>query len=47
VARWYQKKTPLLEPEKEFKLPPRPHPRRRKTDFVEAEAAKALATGKE
>jgi UDP-N-acetylglucosamine 2-epimerase (non-hydrolysing) len=34
VARWYQHKTPLLEPEKEFRLPPKPHPRRRKTDFV-------------
>jgi len=36
VARWYQKKTPLLEPEKEFKLPPRPQPRRRKNDLPEA-----------
>jgi UDP-N-acetylglucosamine 2-epimerase (non-hydrolysing) len=44
VARWHQKKTPLLEPEKEFKLPPRPHPRRRKTDLVEG-AAKAAAGG--
>ena len=35
ISRWYQKKTPLLEPEKEFKLPPRPHPRRRKTDLVQ------------
>ena len=34
ISRWYQRKTPLLEPEKEFKLPPRPHPRRRKTDLV-------------
>ena len=32
IGRWYQKKTPLLEPDKEFKLPARPHPRRRKTD---------------
>lgn len=34
VARWHQGLTPLLEPEKEFKLPPRPCPRRRKTDMV-------------
>ena len=34
VSRWHRGKTPLLEPEKEFKLPPRPHPRRRKTDLV-------------
>ena len=32
IGRWYQKKTPLLEPNKEFKLPARAHPRRRKTD---------------
>jgi UDP-N-acetylglucosamine 2-epimerase (non-hydrolysing) len=32
IGRWYQKKTPLLEPDKEFKLPARPQPRRRKTD---------------
>ncbi len=40
VARWHQKKTPLLEADKEFKLPPRPSPRRRKTD-AETKAAKA------
>jgi UDP-N-acetylglucosamine 2-epimerase (non-hydrolysing) len=40
IARWHQKKTPLLEADKEFKLPPRPEPRRRKTD-LEASAAKA------
>ena len=40
IARWHQKKTPLLEADKEFKLPPRPEPRRRKTD-IEAKAAKA------
>lgn len=34
ISRWYQGKTPLLEPEQEFKLPPRPHPRRRKTDLI-------------
>ncbi|HTU35549.1 MAG TPA: UDP-N-acetylglucosamine 2-epimerase (non-hydrolyzing) [Candidatus Acidoferrum sp.] len=34
VARWHHGLTPLLEPEKEFKLPPRPCPRRRKTDRV-------------
>jgi len=41
VGRWYQKKMPLLEPDKEFKLPPRPQHRRRKTDLVEAKAATA------
>jgi len=45
VARWFQKRTPLLEPDKEFKLPPKPQPRRRKTDLVEA--AKAAGVGKE
>jgi len=44
VSRWYQKKIPLLEPGQEFKLPPRPHPRRRKTDRQEA-AAKTAAAG--
>jgi UDP-N-acetylglucosamine 2-epimerase (non-hydrolysing) len=37
ILRWYEGKSPLLEPGKEFKLPPRPHPRRRKTDHVDAE----------
>ena len=45
VARWFQKRTPLLEPDKEFKLPPKPQPRRRKTDLVEA--ARAAGVGKE
>jgi UDP-N-acetylglucosamine 2-epimerase (non-hydrolysing) len=36
LSRWYQGKTPLLEPSKEFKLPPRPHPRRRKTDSLQS-----------
>jgi UDP-N-acetylglucosamine 2-epimerase (non-hydrolysing) len=40
ITRWHQKKAPLLEADKEFKLPPRPEPRRRRTD-VEAMAAKA------
>jgi len=44
VARWHQKKTPLLEADKEFKLPPRPQPRRRQTDKI---AAKAAMAGKE
>lgn len=35
VWRWHQGKTPLLEPDKEFKLPPRPQPRRRKTDLLQ------------
>jgi UDP-N-acetylglucosamine 2-epimerase (non-hydrolysing) len=45
VSRWHQKKTPLLEPGNEFKLPPRPHPRRRKAD-LEKIAAKAATVGK-
>ena len=44
IARWHQKKAPLLEPEKEFKLPPRSQPRRRKTDAADG-AAKAAAGG--
>jgi UDP-N-acetylglucosamine 2-epimerase (non-hydrolysing) len=35
ITRWHQGKTPLLDPEKEFKLPPRPRPSRRKTDVLE------------
>jgi len=42
VGRWHQKKTPLLEPDKEFKLPPKPQRRRRKTDFAENETEEAL-----
>jgi UDP-N-acetylglucosamine 2-epimerase (non-hydrolysing) len=45
IGRWYQKKSPLLEPEKEFKLPPRPQPRRRQSDRAES-AARARAAGK-
>src|ERR1700690_1808825 len=45
VARWYQKKTPLLEADKQFKLAPRPLPRRRKSDSESAH--KAAAAGKE
>jgi UDP-N-acetylglucosamine 2-epimerase (non-hydrolysing) len=43
IARWHQGKSPLLETEKEFHLPPRPHPRRRKSDLLEA-AARRLVT---
>lgn len=46
VARWSQTKTPLLEADKEFKLPPRLHPRRRRSDFSQ-DAAKAATAGKE
>jgi UDP-N-acetylglucosamine 2-epimerase (non-hydrolysing) len=46
VARWYAKKTPLLEADKQFKLAPRPQPRRRKSDSEES-ACKAAAAGKE
>lgn len=42
VGRWHQKKTPLLEADKEFKLPPKPQPRRRKSDL----AAKGATAGK-
>jgi UDP-N-acetylglucosamine 2-epimerase (non-hydrolysing) len=41
VARWHQGLSPLLEPDKEFKLPPRPGPRRRKTDLVQRAEAVA------
>ncbi len=34
VARWHAHKTPILEADKKFKLPTRPLPRRRKTDFI-------------
>ncbi len=37
ITRWHQGKTPLLDPDKEFKLPPRRHPFRRKTDALENE----------
>jgi UDP-N-acetylglucosamine 2-epimerase (non-hydrolysing) len=46
VSRWYHKKTPLLDADKQFKLPPRPQPRRRHSDLVAA-AAKAASAGKE
>jgi UDP-N-acetylglucosamine 2-epimerase (non-hydrolysing) len=45
VARWYGKKTPLLEADKQFKLAPRPQPRRRKSDAEES--ARKAAAGKE
>jgi UDP-N-acetylglucosamine 2-epimerase (non-hydrolysing) len=32
ILRWHEGKSPLLEAGREFKLPPRPHPRRRKMD---------------
>ena len=35
ITRWHQGKMPLLDPDKEFKLPPRRHPLRRKTDILE------------
>ena len=46
IARWYAKKTPLLEADKQFKLAPRQQPRRRKSDAEES-ARKAAAAGKE
>jgi UDP-N-acetylglucosamine 2-epimerase (non-hydrolysing) len=45
VARWHAKKTPLLEADKQFKLAPRPQPRRRKSDAEEL--ARKAAAGKE
>jgi UDP-N-acetylglucosamine 2-epimerase (non-hydrolysing) len=45
VARWYRKEAPLLPEEKQFKIPPRPQPRRRKEDLVER--ARTAAAGKE
>jgi hypothetical protein len=47
VARWHQKKTPLLEADKQFKLAPRALPRRRKNDSEESVAHKAAAAVKE
>jgi UDP-N-acetylglucosamine 2-epimerase (non-hydrolysing) len=48
ITRWHQKKTPLLEADKQFKLAPRPSPRRRQSDAEEsARKAKAAAAGKE
>jgi hypothetical protein len=44
ISRWHQKKTPLLEADKEFKLPVRAKPRRRKSDLVEA--AKSATAGR-
>lgn len=46
IARWHAHKNPLLEPDKQFKLPPRPQPRRRKTDCV-ASALGAAAAGRD
>jgi UDP-N-acetylglucosamine 2-epimerase (non-hydrolysing) len=45
VSRWHQKKTPLLQADKQFKLGPRPPLRRRKSDTEET-ASKAAAAGK-
>ena len=45
ISRWHEGKTPLLEPSKEFKLPPRPHPRRRKTDHLENAEKHGSRTG--
>jgi UDP-N-acetylglucosamine 2-epimerase (non-hydrolysing) len=44
IWRWHQKKTPLLDADKEFKLAARTTPRRRKSDLVEA--AKAATVGR-
>jgi len=46
IARWHAHKTPLLEPDQQFKLPPRPQPRRRKTDSV-ASSLGAVAAGRD
>jgi UDP-N-acetylglucosamine 2-epimerase (non-hydrolysing) len=39
ITRWHQGMTPLLEPDKEFQLPPRRHPLRRKTDSLDGTPA--------
>lgn len=44
IAHWHRGVMPLLESDKEFKLPPRPCPRRRKTDLAaDVESALELA----
>jgi UDP-N-acetylglucosamine 2-epimerase (non-hydrolysing) len=45
LARWFLKKTPLLEADQQFKLAPRPQPRRRKSDAEQS--ARKAAAGKE
>ena len=47
IARWHQGKTPLLDATQEFKLPARPQPRRRKTDFPEQPKVAAARAGKD
>jgi UDP-N-acetylglucosamine 2-epimerase (non-hydrolysing) len=52
LSRWYQGKKPLLEADKEFKIPPQLTPRRRKADMKaeakELQSAKAAsATGEQ
>src|SRR5580692_82743 len=42
IARWHEGKSPLLEAAKEFKLPPRPHLLRRKSDRLENAEKTAL-----
>ena len=42
IARWHQKKTPLLDAGKEFKLPPRRDRRRRKSDLPDHAAKVGL-----
>jgi len=44
IARWYHKQTPLLGADKEFKLPPRPQPRRRRTDLEKTDLLEKAAT---
>ncbi|MGA7110463.1 MAG: UDP-N-acetylglucosamine 2-epimerase (non-hydrolyzing) [Terracidiphilus sp.] len=46
IARWHAHKTPLLDADKQFKLPPRPQPRRRKTD-LKVPALETVAAGRE
>jgi UDP-N-acetylglucosamine 2-epimerase (non-hydrolysing) len=45
LARWHQKKLPLLEAAYEFKLPAMPHPKRRRSDF-KTDIAKSAKAGK-
>ena len=46
VARWHQSKSPLLDATQEFKLPPRPTPRRRKTDLPDDTKVAAARAGR-
>lgn len=46
VARWFEGNMPLLDASQEFKLPPKPQPRRRKADVLEKKQAAVASAGK-